>query len=315
MIVELFCSCASGDPNLGQPGCLDSFSRDLRLIFMDIRANDGTYNQITAADFVADVLPEAFIVGKINEADDSKAWNITEILKDPEPVRADSITEEVDNVDNIVSQGALKYTGVFYGGVGSPQYAGKINGMSCNNKAYMSVDVAGNMKGKYVDDGTGTSNFVFRPRKIEPNTINATYLEPTKSTRQRVTITFSLAQTENDGNMRMIKASKIGVDMKDVEGVKFVNITTSNVIATAVDFNMVYDYGGAFGLLPHKGVVDSDVVLFNDTTSSVVAMAVVENDESGNYTGTFVAQTALDDMQLNSDQDGVESNVALFEAA
>lgn len=315
MITEFACSCATGNPNLGQPGCIDSFSRDLRLIFMNIRATDGTFNQIIAGDFVADSLPEAFIVGKINDADESKQWNITEILKDPEPVRAEPITEEVDNVDNIVTQGSLKYTGIFYGGVGSPQYAGKLNAMSCQSLGFLSVDVAGNIKGKYVDDGTGTDTFVLRPRRVERNTLNALYNEPTKSTRQRVTLTFTVGQTERDGNLRFIPAAKIGTDMTEVEGVKFVNITTSNVIATAVDFNMVYDYGGAFGLLPHKGVVDADVVLFNDTTSGVVAMTVVENDDDGNYTGTFVAQTALDDMQLSSDQNGVESNTALFEAA
>lgn len=108
---ELFCSCATGQPNLGQPGCIDSFSRDLRLIWMAIRGTDGTFNQIVSGDFTADVLTSAFIIGKINEADDSKKWSITEIIKNPTPERDDPITQEVDNVNLIVSQGNLNYTG------------------------------------------------------------------------------------------------------------------------------------------------------------------------------------------------------------
>lgn len=309
---ELFCSCATGQPNLGQPGCIDSFSRDLRLIFMAIRATDGTFNQIIEGDFTAGVLPESFIEDKINETDESKKWSITEVLKTPTPERDDPITQEVDNINKIVSQGNLNYSAMFFGGVASPQYETKLNSLSCKKVGFMSVDVAGNIKGKFVDDGTGV--FVFRPRRIESNTLNAKYKEPTATELQSIALTMTVAQTEIDGNLRFIPTSKIGTDMTDIPGVIDVVITVSNITTTTIDMNMVFDYGGAFALQPHIGVVDADVVLFNNTDVAVVVMAVVENDDEGNYTGTFddVDVDPGDDMQVSLSQTNFESNIETF---
>lgn len=307
---DLFCSCGSASPNLGQPGCIDAFSRDLRLIFVQIRANDGSFNEIKPSDFVAGILPDAFVTGKINSTDDSTKWNITEVLKEPTAVRDEPVTQDIEGVGNIVRQGNLNYTATFYGGIAAPLYSTKLNGYSCKEVGFFSVDVAGNIKGKEVDDGTGTK--VLRPRRIERNTLNATFNEPTADQLQSIMLKFTVGQQEIDGCLSFIPASAIATDMKEVPGVKDVTITTSNITATTIDFNLVFEYGPYNDKIPHKGVLDADIILFNETTALPVAMAVVENDEDGNYTGTFAAQTATDVGNLTMDQDGYAGKSADF---
>lgn len=299
---DLFCSCGSASPNLGQPGCIDAFSRDLRLIIVQIKADDGSFNQITPADFTDGVLPEAFITGKINETDDSKKWNITEILKEPLSERDEPVTQDIEGVGNIVRQGNLNYSATFYGGIAAPLYSAKLNGYSCKEVGFFSVDVAGNIKGKEVDDGTGTK--VLRPRRIERNTLNATYQEPTADEVQAIMLKFTVGQTEIDGDLSFIPKTAIGTDMKEVNGVKDVELSISNITSTTIDINAVFQYGPYGSKLPHRGMVDADLVLFNEDTASVVAMTIVENDDDGNYTGTFAAQTPGDTMNVTMDQDG-----------
>lgn len=301
---DLFCSCGSASPNLGQPGCIDAFSRDLRLIFVQIKANDGSFNQIAPSDFTDGVLPALFVTEKINETDDSKKWNITEVLKEPTAERDEPVTQDIEGVGNIVRQGNLNYTATFYGGVAAPLYSAKLNGYSCKEVGFFSVDVKGNIKGKEVDDGTGTS--VLRPRRIERNTLNATFQEPTADEVQAIMLKFTVGQQEVDGHLSFIPASDIGTDMKEVPGVKDVTIIESNITTTTIDFNLEFEYGPFGNKLPHLGVVDADIVLFNEDTASVVTMAVVENDDDGNYTGTIDDGDVSpgDILNLTMDQDG-----------
>lgn len=56
------------------------------------------------------------------------------------------------------------------------------------------------------------------------------------------------------------------------------------------------------------------MVLFNITDTATIVMTVVENDDDGNYTGTFadIDVDPADSMQVSLSQDGYESNIELF---
>ena len=150
-----------------------------------------------------------------------------------------------------------------------------------------------------------------RPRRIEPNTLNAKYTEPTADEVQSIMLTFTIGQSERDGNLNFIKASAIGTDMLEVNGVLDVTLTTSAESTTGFALNAVYQYGAFTAPLPHLGMVTADIIVTNTTDVTVVVHAMVEVG-GGDYTVTYPAEDPTDVISTIVDQDFYESEAVTF---
>ena len=306
MSASLVCSCDSGIPNTGQPGCIDGFSRDARFIIVPYKDNAGNINSIKLADFVAGVLPLAFITAKINEADKSKRWFITEEFRLPTPERAEPVTEDIDGVGTVVRQGNKTYSVAFIGKKGNPQYAGRLNAI-CQDFGVFSIDVDGRIKGMFV-------NSELRPTRVENGTVNAIYMEPTADTQQKVMLGFTVNLTENDGNLSFIEKSHLGADMLDVKGLIDVSAGDATGITTTMfTSKLTFCYGEAFNNMKFKGAVLADFVLaqISPTPAAVTILTVTESPD-GTYKFTFAAETTGDVLKLTLTKSGFEMEPLLI---
>jgi hypothetical protein len=82
------------------------------------------------------------------------------------------------------------------------------------------------------------------------------------------------------------------------------------ITATDVTFDAVLDYGTALNPIKFSGAVSADFALYNNTTTSTVSITAVENlPLDGNYTLTYVAQTAGDSLTLSIAKAGFDGEL------
>ena len=69
------CTCETGGiGNLGLPKCNSLLGVVSKLIIVPTYDNDGNRNSIAFSDLIAGILPDSYIVGKLNNSDASKRW-------------------------------------------------------------------------------------------------------------------------------------------------------------------------------------------------------------------------------------------------
>lgn len=301
-----FCSCEDGIINFGQPVCVDSFDRVARIVFVNYLDNDGVVNSIKDSDFTLGVLNPAYFAGKLNNTDKSQRWYLTETINMVEPVREDNVTQDIDGILYNVSQGVKTFTGQFNGGVASPKYAGVLKSIGCQQMGYFYFDVQGNIVGSY-NDVTGELD----PIKIQRNTLQVKYIEPTKTTVQGIQIKFMIGELELDEDLSYVPSSEITADLEALRSM--VNVTISaptGISTTGFTFTLTYDYGSAFTKLPLTGAVMADFTLaeVTPTPGSIVITSVTE---SATIPGTYVlvqpAATSADTQRFDFTKTGFEA--------
>lgn len=297
-----FCSCSTTTPNLGQPSCVDSPERDRRFIFMYKVANDGTYNEVLESDFTDGVLTSAYLTAKFNHSDESKRWYLSEPYNTPEPTREANITQEIDNIPKTVRQGNLNYKGMIYGKKADPTYTGDILAFSCKEIVVLTIDIAGNIKGKSVTNASGVA--AFRGRSIEPDTMYAIPTDKKSDALRQIEFGWTLSETEIDSEFAWIGQASTGLELQNIAGVVDVTLELSSITATGATLTATYQYGEFGDPQPHLGLTASDLVYTNTTDDAAVDItgAFVEVGD-GVYTFTYASQDAGDGVSIALSQD------------
>jgi hypothetical protein len=302
-----FCSCTDGIINFGQPVCIDSFDRVARIVFVNYQDNAGAVNSIKTSDFTSGVLNAAYFAGKLNDTDKSQRWYLTETINMVEPVREDNVTQEIDGIMYNVAQGVKTFSGQFNGGVASPKYSGVLKSLGCQQMGYFYFDVQGNIVGSW-NDVTGELD----PIKIQRNTFQVKYIEPTKTTVQGIQLKFMIGELENDADLNYIPASDITADLEalrsmiDAEFTAATSITTTGFVVT-----LGYVYGTAFTNQPYVGGITANFTL-TEVTPTPGAITITSVTESstipGKYTFVIPAQTSGDALSLDFTKTGFEAD-------
>lgn len=285
------CSCTSGIINFGQPGCIPSFGRDSRLIFVNYSDDSGAVNSIKSTD----ALDQTFFDGKFNATDKSQAWYYTDTINQVQGAREDNITQDIDSITFNVRQGNRMYDGTFYGSIANPLFEKSLKSTSCRSMGYFIVSVAGEIIGMK-NDVTGDLD----PIKVQRNTLQTKYTFPSATEVQSLNLKFMIEENEQDSDLSFIGSNNILVDMLTQKAMTTVVLGTAvSITATTFATPVTYTYGQAFVNEPYEGGVFGDFTLFNTTTVLPVVVSAAPESPAGTYTITYAAQTAADVLTLS----------------
>lgn len=300
------CTCFSGRSPLGLPSCVSSFGKDTTLITMDERASDGTYNEIALTDLVDGKLPQSFIDAKLNHADPTKLWSMSAQFNIVDPVRAETIKEEIGGKPFPVRPGNLIWTGTI---VAPPAYLKALETHTCGtNRVFFTVDAAGNLKGKKVLNSAG--EWVLRGRKIENGTMDPMYNEGTKDEKEKVMLSFMVAETEKDSDFSFLSVGSMSFNFHSLQQIYVTVLKFEETLTTTEFVFSASNQFGSFGKENHvTGLLVADVDFYNETTlASITLTSLVETEPTdtaaGYYTATAAApQTGGDVIRLSLDKD------------
>jgi len=270
-----FCKCGDGQENLGVLGCprlLESVKKHIRVATFD---SQGNRNSILKSDFVDGQLPEAYILGKLNETDASKRWYLTpKTYENVEPSRTDSSFEDFSSGAKVkIDTGVKEFSGIIPQTDG--QVAGKMNKGACSSFGQFEIDTAGSIKGEMSLDG-----LELFPITVAQGSFEAVEIDPVEgSSVQRIQITFQYAKTVNESQLRIVNAENIDVDLLKINGALTGDLEETGT-ATATTFSALFsiDSFGYFGeVIPIEGqVTPADWSIVDSGLNVIVPSAVVE---------------------------------------
>lgn len=296
--MSIGCNCTNGLSNTGRPNCVSLQSVTSKLIMVPLVANDGTPNFIDLS------APLPTWSDLINEADASKRWFPLPNFENVELPKADSQFEEANSGRMVfLRQGKRSFAGELWAEDSTPTLLGKLQNNRCVDFGVYIVDVNGNLVGSKHDGG-------LYPIAVDNPSFNPTFTFATDSTTQKIMLGFDFDRLFDESTMYMITPTEAGINFNDLNGLVDVNLIVTSSSATDITFDAVLDYGTALNPIKFTGALSADFALVNNTTSSVVAITVVENlPLEGNYTATFTAQTTGDSLTLSVNKDGFDGEL------
>lgn len=297
--MSIGCNCASGLSNTGRPNCVSLQSVTSKLIMVPLFGADGT------ANFIDLTLPLPVWSDLINETDASKRWFPLPNFENVELPKADSQFEEANSGRMVfLRQGKRSFAGELWAEDSTPTLLGKLQNNRCVDFGVYIIDVNGNLVGSKV----GAALY---PIAVDNPSFNPTFTFATDSTTQKIMLGFDFDRLFDESTMYMITPTEAGVNFNDLSGLIDVNLTDLTVVATSVTFDAVLDYGTALNPIKFSGAISADFSLYNNTTSAVVSVTAVENlPLEGNYTLTYIAQTAADSLTLSIVKTGFDGEVS-----
>jgi hypothetical protein len=238
----------------------------------------------------------------INEADASKRWFPLPNFENVELPKADSQFEEANSGRMVfLRQGKRSFSGELWAEDSTPTLLGKLQNNRCVDFGVYIVDVNGNLVGSKV----GTDLY---PIPVDNPSFNPTFVFATDSTTQKIMVTFDFDRLFDESTMYMITPIEAGVNFNDLSGLLDVVFSNTGTTATTFQATLALEYGTALNPIQFLGAVAGDFLLFNNDTSSVVTITVVEGP-AGDYLFTFTAQTTGDEMVLSISKDGYDGEI------
>lgn len=307
------CLCGTGGKNTGIPSCVPTIERIALLILVPTWADDGTLNSIKKSDFVNGVLPDAFVLAKINHLDPSKKWSPTPKINTVTDVRDAPVTFDVDGIATFVSQGVRTFLGSYYKKNGVPTFAGVLNSFQCIDTSYFEVTVEGAIAG--IDNDTE-----LLPIAIETGTLYAGVVKGTKTDPNSVSLTFAIQELVRDENLIQIAKGSLETNMLLVRGLLQLTgeaLALPVITTTTARINLNFIYGNFPSKNAFEGAVAADLsadygvtpsTVFNETTSAQLAIAslIPVVGEPGLYDMTIAAGASGDKIKVSIFKTGYE---------
>jgi len=271
------CACKSSLRDTGKPGCQLVTDVAKKLIMVPIKDSDGNFNEIDLeTDIVNGELPDAFIQGKLNEADDFARWYPTpDVFENLTGVVEASITETFDSGRvQKVQPGVETFVGILLGL--ERNYVGRLAPAACVDFGVFVVTATGDLEGSL--DATGTK---LRPTRVDKGSWDPIWVPATDTTSAKIQLTFNFSKIERDENRRMITSQNIGTDLLTVEGLIDIEATVTPIDVASFTLETKSGYGDVTDPERLEGLVFGDLSLSNGTVSGLVETAT-----PGIYTAT-----------------------------
>ena len=300
-----FCACGTGKQNLGVLGCSVLLNSVKKHIGVNTFDSQGNRNSILLSDLEDGKLTDAYILSKLTEDDPSKRWYITpRTYENVEPSRTDTSYEDFSSGTRVkIDKGVKGFLGVIP--LTEAAIAEKMNSSACVSSGNYEIDTAGSLKGEMSADG-----LELYPIQVSKGSFEAVEIDPVEgSSVQRIQVSFQYAKTVNEGQLRIIEYSNIGVNLLEVNGALTGELeSTGTPTATAFDVNFDIDSMGAWGVvIPIEGQTELSDWLVVDSSLSVINPTLITESIPGKYTftvtgadtGTTVSFVGVPDSSLD----------------
>jgi hypothetical protein len=296
------CSCKEGSFNTGQPNCVDIFDRAKYIVLVRTRDNSGALNAIANNA----VLDQSYLDTKVNETPD-KRWYVFPNHIEFTDEREDPNTEDIEGIAYYASEGTRTINLFYQNKLGSPDMKKVIDSHKCFDNAVFIITHSNQIVG-YQPQGVDD----LLPMPIQTGTLWSKFIQRTKTTTNRVQMSWIVAESLNDGDLSFIPADAITGSLATLKGISDITLTptTPQTVATTLVVQAQYtNFGTAFEKQPLLGVITvGDWDVFNETTSLAIVPSGVVETTPGVYTFTIAAQTASDVIRVELDKDGFEAN-------
>jgi len=279
------CICEIGGlGNLGHPNCVPKFGVISSLIFVPLKANDGTLNRINTATVVTSTTFTALT----QHIDPSKRWYPSPTFENVEMIPSESQKEEsASGRVSTLRKGKLSFKGELWYEDSTPQTQGKLEKYSCQDFGVYLVDDLGNLKGSL--NGT-----FLDPIPVESSSLDVLFNFKKDDTTQKLMVMFDVKRNFRTSTLRMISSSEGLVDFGTLEGLIDANIALSSITTTGFVATITTDYGTALTDGKVKGQFLADFSLYNDTDSALIVPTSIVETADGVYTAVMPAQTVTD---------------------
>lgn len=283
-------TCAGYIKNTGLPSGDKPFGRIVGLYFVPLLADDGTPNYL---DLTANPDPGVTLLGLINHADPSKRWYPMLNLNNVAPSQEDAVFETDDAGNRFKIRDGLQTMTYQFWNV-SHNYFRQV-AAACVNFGIVLIDECGNLLGEY-DDQLGR----IYPRAVNQNSFNGVYSHATATETSKVSISFDYKLTTSDADQYMLGASAFtSVSPLYLNGMVDLTIfTQGGSTSGSVDATILTPFGTVNNPIAWLGGNTTNITVVNQTASTQVTPTTVVHNGNGNYTITFTAQTALDELSL-----------------
>lgn len=284
------CICEIGGlGNLGHPNCVPKFGVISSLIFVPLKANDGTVNRINKNTVVTSTTFTALT----QHVDPSKRWYPSPTFENVTLETAESLKEEAASGRVAkLRTGKISFTGELWEEDSTPQMQGKLEKYPCQDFGFIIVDDLGNAIGS--EDG----DYIY-PIPAESSSLDVRFQFKKDDTAQKLMVMFDIKRNFRTSTLRMISSSEALVDFGTLEGLTDANIVLSSITTTGFVATITTDYGTAYNLGKVKGQTSTDLSLYNDTDSTSVTPTSVTETADGVYSVVMPAQTSADAFTLS----------------
>ena len=292
-VITCFCPDV-GKANLGVLSCPSVMKTIKKHIFMDEFDSTGVRNSIAFSDLVNGVLPDSFVLAKVNESDPTKRWYFTpDKYESVTSSRTDSVIEDFPSGrKEKIQDGVPEFEGAWIG-VDSV-IASRASSFGCSASAAFEIDVTGALRGELSNDAQA-----FYPMAINKGSFDASPVgEVEGSNVPRVLVKFQYSQTIIEGNFSIMNASLTATDLLKVSGLLDGNtaVLASPVItATTVSINVPYNFV-TFGNPNYIQGLDVaiDWELLDGVTPVSISGIIDLNSDGSQYDFTFTSNPTTD---------------------
>lgn len=285
------CSCSVTLSNTGTPGCYSIQDVAKKLIMVPMQDSSGNLNGID----LSSIPTNSTILGYINNTDDKARWYPLPEMENVTNERGDPITEEFPS-GNVykVRNGTKTFTGQMI--KQGAEYAGQIESFGCEDMGAYIIDASGNVIGD-----KSTSGYLY-PIRINTQTWDVRTQDTGDQSIARILLTFQWNNAVQDSDIGMLLASDFAsdVDWLEYNGLIDLDGTVSSISTTGFTMKVYTIFGSVANPKVITGLASGDFEIYNETTTSTVAISTLTESPAGTYAFTFLAQTSADELSLRT---------------
>jgi len=286
------CDCGGKLGNTGFPS-VKPFGLTVGFVMVPIRADDGTRNGLDMTNLTT--LGQDYL-DLLNNPDPSKRGYPYLGLVNVTHEEADATYETFDNGERTKTRDGIKTIKYEVSGVTNQFY--KKTSEACVDFGLYAIDGCGNLKGQL----EGTNLY---PRPVNRGSFNSTFIDAIADATTKVMFEMDYGFVTNDGDQWMVAQSSFTPTIDPLEGLGMIDVQFPTIVvdsATQITVNASFCYGYANAKTPWTGATLADFSLTNITTPAVIAVASATESLTvpGEYAITFLAQTALDVVELDA---------------
>lgn len=290
------CLCTVGVGNTGVPGCAPIYGVPKKFILTPTYDDSGVKNSLD----LTVTMDAAWLTTQLNAASDVRLYPLPD-FENVVSERGESTFEEAGSGRKVfIKEGVRTLTGEIWGRQALPQLAGKIKNNRCVDVSAYLVDNEGNIMGQ----GDASNPDILYPIPLDSSSIDAIFDFSTDSTKQKLKVTVSWADSVKDEELYMIEdTTDFTFDALNASGLLDIEVAYSSISTTGFVANLFNRYSLKKASVD-TGLIITDFALYNNTTAAAVVITSVTESPDGTYTFVIPAQTSADVMVLTPTKNG-----------
>lgn len=285
------CTCDTGVNGFGFIDCFGKPSRVVGVAFQQLKSG-GAENYLNAP------ISQANWEGSLWNKTASLRISVLNDVKEYSSDRDDAITETIDDIDYYLKDGKKM---ISFTVIGAPyKLKAYVDGLRCGRNGVYFISESNQLLGRRIDNDTAAIGLI----PIQKGTITSKMIDATVATFSKMMVTFQLDERYDDSEFVYVPSDKITADLQDTEPMIQAIATASVTASVTIEVTLLWAASGRVSDVDLEPLENFDVSsyfsLYNNDTSSTVAISAVSEGSAGVYTLTITAQTTGDSLTLSA---------------